>query len=274
MDKPNSVIESRLELVKSAQRRSSLSYLISVIIAASFILTIYTSLFSWDRRFCFKDEFSENEITAILQKALIQNWVNNRMVKIDLLGLKVSASDFTVLGGLGLAVLSIWFLLNVKRENSVVGTFLIESKNYIIEDQKYIYNYISSNQIFSNAFNEDKPIHSLKLELESRHIKEKFINKIDEYLFYLPCLGVFLSLLADIGSLFLKSPFRDKKAEPLYKTLFESQPDVLAVIYIITVGLTLTIFSFALNHRARQYEIATKCVLKEYSEMIELKQNK
>lgn len=260
-------LESRLELIKSSQRRASLSYLISVVIASSYIIAIYNSLLSWDKGFGFMKKFSDNEVTKTLQQKIIQNWVDNRMVSIDLLGLKLSASDFTLIGGFGLLIISIWFLLNVKRENSTIGTLLIESREFDLPVRKYIYNYISSNQIFSNAFNEIEAISSINQVIKFGSHKNTFINKIDEYLFYLPGVAVILSISGDLASLFFKSPFREQNLEPLYKTIFADPNSILTVVVVTTIGLFFGSMSLVLNHRTRNYEKGTKSVLAEYFDL-------
>lgn len=257
-------INSRLELIKSAQRRSSLSYLITVIISSAFIISIYNSLFSWDKSFGF-ESLPENATTKLLREGIMKNWINNRMLEIDLLGLKLSVSDFTVVGGVGLFIISVWMLLNVKRENSTIGTFLIETQKLKKETKEYIFHFVSSNQIFSNVFNEDKPLSNLDQKLTYKSKKETIINKIDEVLFYFPAMAIFCSIIGDLLSLIMASPIREDNTIPLWKILIKNDYMLGWVIGITVIGLILGALTAILNHKARRYEEATKRILKAYS---------
>lgn len=260
-------IEARLDLIKSAQRRSSYSYLAAVIISSAFLIGIFNTVASWDRGFAFMDKFSGDEVTRQLQKDLLSYWISNRIIEVDLLGIKISASDFTILGGFGLMIISTWLLMSVKRENSTVGTFLIETQSNEKKLKETIYHFITSNQIFSTV-NDNKPFKNLTQNMENKSRVSKWINRVDEALFFLPSSAILFSLTVDILSVFvLHSPLRANKNGPLIINL--SNEDLALFLFIVFLGFVFFVWTLILNIRALKYELGTRNILSEYKETIQ-----
>lgn len=255
-------IEARLDLIKSAQRRGSYSFLAIVIASSAFIVGLYNTFFSWDKKFAFLENYGGEEVTKQLQKDLLTHWVSNSIVDIDLLGIRISSSDFTILGGFALTIISLWFLLSIKRENSTIGSFLIDTKGYDSEEKEAFYHFIVSNQIFA-SINDDKPLKSLNQEIGYLQNSKMWINKIDELMFYLPFAAIFSSMIADVFSVFvLSSPFRPDKNSALVVNL--SGGDLWGVALIIAVGLFFSFMAYRINKRSSDYAQATRSILSEY----------
>jgi len=259
-------IQARLDLIKSAQRRSSYSYLAMVIISAAFLIVLYNAYLSWDRTFAFNENFKGSVVTKVLQRNMLNNWTSNQVVSIDLLGIRIGVADFTVLGGAGLMIISMWFLLNIKRENFAIGTFLIETKDEPKSKREIVFNYISSNLIFSNSIN-NKPIDSLdSVDDILIHTKNQWYNRLDITLFFFPSIVVFLSILADILSVFiLASPFRQNNTSTLAASLETS--DWIVFYAIVALGLAWLFMIVTLNFKSYKYEKATKDILINYEKI-------
>src|SRR5882672_4407019 len=121
------VLATRLHGSREAITRSRLAFLATTIASISIFIAEWNAYLSWYRRFPLKLEFPKNIVTEEAFRRVIQQYAESRVITISLLGIHIGVSDLAVLGTFALFVCSIWLFFNVRRENHVIGTLLVDT---------------------------------------------------------------------------------------------------------------------------------------------------
>jgi hypothetical protein len=165
----------------------------------------------------------EASVTADLQKAALEEWVQSQRVTIGLLGVNIGVTDAAVLGSLSLWILVIWFFYSVRRENHLIGRLLIDASLLSKEDsqredlQKRIFYGISDYMVFLTITHVNDPIKTL-FHPNPREQKNFRLGFVVATLFFLPTIAIGFVLFTDLWSVYSEAVFRWPH-DTLYKHL-------------------------------------------------------
>ena len=190
------------------------------------------------------------------------------MINVSLLGIKVGVDDAPTVGAFAMLVALVWFYVNVRRENEVIGLLLYESRTSPIRTQLRVFHGIISYAVFTNVQQYKGPFKNID-RLPKRG--KKWISAIIMWiLFYLPPVAVLLLTVLDVASFFSDSPFR-----PNELTIHEimTEREEYAKIYWIYgcygFSFILAILILLLCGRIHRYARATEKALRKYLKAIE-----
>lgn len=273
-------VNASLDGIKSAQKRTRLTFLVSVVISLAVIITLWNAYFSWDRSFASavrwngaKGSFvpktdtepKESPVTQEAHRLIIAEWVKSQVITVPLLGIRVGISDAATLSGISLFIVAIWFSFSMRQENFLIGSLLRETKNDELDLRRFIYSSIKSQLVFTNINKSDQPLVDLHVKDEEKHVF--FARKVDSFLFFLPPIGIALAITMDILSVFLvHSLFRYPHA-PLFSLLNKSSEWISLVVIEIIAIILLTLTS-VVCFRSLKYEQGTAKTLTKYANLI------
>lgn len=292
-------INKRLEGISAAQKRTRFTFIVTVIIALAVTITLWNAYLSWDRDFATQTKWhgsniedgsknkdnsekkvgsknehgskkadgkSEDEVCVENHKTLLSEWVKSQIITVPLLGIRVGVSDASVLSGISLFIVSIWFFFSMRQENYLVATLLIDTKEHDLDLKKLIISTILSHFVFTSVSKNDQPINDLT-PLRDEYRKISFTRKIDKYLFFLPPTAIALAIIMDILSIFLiPAVFRYPK-EPLLHIMNGAGVWIKFVLFEM-VALTFLILTSFVCWRSLKYEKATVDILNRYRDSI------
>ena len=240
------VIGTRLEGAREAIKRSRLAFLATTIAAISIFTTEWNAYLSWYRRFPLKTAFPNNPVTEDAVRRVIQQYIESRVITISLLGIHIGVSDLAVLGTFALFVCSVWLFFNVRRENHLIGTLLVDTADEDVHLRRYVYYGISSFLVFTTATLSDEPIASLsKKEMEDQKnrpqsLSSKFFRKALSGLFIFPALVAFATIVFDILSLYVFPSVLGFPHDPLgYGALERRWKVQLVIMQVIALGFSM-----------------------------------
>src|SRR5690349_19060170 len=105
-------IKVRIEAARDASSRTRFALLATTVAALSFLVAEFNAYLSWNRGFPLAADSAladEKSPTGLAQRRLVADWVDSTSMNVNLLGIHVSASDATMLGGAALFFLTLWF---------------------------------------------------------------------------------------------------------------------------------------------------------------------
>jgi hypothetical protein len=203
-------------------------------------------------------------------------------MSISPLGIHVSVSDATLLGGVGLYFLTLWFFYSMRRENRLVGTLLRNARDADLPLMDLIYSGITSYMVFTAVRSDRSPIDSLaersaaggptdalhgrtgggKADAAKRHgMRYPGV----QLLFVLPPLAIFGSVVFDIVSVYwLAAPFRASHFMPQLHGA-----ELVRFWGYVMVGLLCLAVTGYNSYRVNALDRATGNVLREYGEMLD-----
>lgn len=229
-----------------------------------------------------------NEKLRVLsnQEQAISEWIKNRTVSIGLLGIRIDATDFAVVGSFSLVVITVWFFFSVRRENRAIVTLLRDvhedwkNGKLNLEVCKMVYYGIVNSLVFIDLRGGDAPIGGLeKPELldnekiqtiESNETLEKsninfknntpFARKIIRFITFLPPITIFFIIATDVLSLLMISPYRDLH-KPLWVIISEHNKwfeIILKISFFDGIGLVACLYTGAICIRCKRFSEKTK----------------
>jgi hypothetical protein len=206
-------IKARLDATKDATSRSRFALLASTIAALSMLMVEFNAYISWNRDFALAPAFAGlSQPTGIAQRRLLDDWVSSTSMNVSLLGIHVSASDATILGGSALFFLTLWFFYCMRRENRLVGTLLRDTRDEDLPTMDLVYSGIVSYMVFTAVRPGKPPIDTLE-DKKPKHRAKAFFYGV-QLLFLLPPIAIMGSLVFDMLSLVLSAPFRESHELP------------------------------------------------------------
>lgn len=126
-------IKARLEGARAAQSQARVAIIALAVISLMMLTASYNAYLSYD------SEWVRNEALAaharpmapdakktfdLLRDEELKGWASGQQVQISLLGVHVSVDDAPVVGTFALAIVSLWLLLLMRRENYTIGFLL------------------------------------------------------------------------------------------------------------------------------------------------------
>lgn len=260
-------VKIRLEATRDATSRSRFALLASTVAALSFLIAEFNAYVSWNRDFALAKAFSKADTpTGIAQRRLLDDWVTSSSMNISLLGIHVSASDATILGGFALFFLTLWLYYSVRRENRLIGTLLRNTRDEDLGVMDLAFSGVISYMVFT-AINPDKPaIDTLSNKPPSPPTPRQSFWGV-QLLLLLPPLAIFASLVFDIISIFvLEAPFRENHQIPI-----PDGSDLAKIISYTSVGLLCCGATLVNSYRVRKFDRATGKIVREYNELLHAK---
>jgi hypothetical protein len=177
----------------------------------------------------------------------IRNWVESRTVSSSVLGIKVNIDDAPALGSFVLFIMSIWFLLSVRREYFTIYFLLKDTRQHKLDGlnqaekaqqeerlktQWQIYHGIISASVFSvylprflpfwGGLSDKAGVEVRTDQLRNRRLRYVaedheldrsarwqawFLNLIVQFVYWLPVITLVVVFVLDIVSQFQRSPF-------------------------------------------------------------------
>ena len=254
-------MDSRLEAITEAQNRARLAFFLSTLAAGIILLALWNTYLSWDRQWAYE----QNKPTAWGQEQLliqqIKAWMDNQLVGIPLLGVRLSASDAALVGTLVLLVFSYYYCMCMRRENHEIGSLLLDVNNSNREVRWRVFYRVRSFMVFNTITKNDAPFDSLS-NPEPQGKRILFSRAALWVLAYLPVLAVLLILLSDIYySWIYVSPY-ERNVGARWNTLettFRVQL-VLTDAFALTFGIAIWIFC----SRAMSFHKATGQITEQF----------
>jgi hypothetical protein len=175
-------IETRLTGTAEAQKRTRLVLVFMGVPCAALFIASYNAYLSFDREFTLQQvaerpddldrradgdhggfvpvparKFDKDRGNDMLTEQAIRTWSDSRSISSSLLGIKVSIDDAPVLGSTALFVISIWFLLSVRREYYTIYFLLKDTRQLdparpdldLLKVQWLVFHGIISSSVFS-----------------------------------------------------------------------------------------------------------------------------
>ncbi|HZG51083.1 MAG TPA: hypothetical protein VEZ40_03005 [Pyrinomonadaceae bacterium] len=272
-------IEIRLDGIRDATQRSRFIFLIMTIVASAILITLWNGLLSWSIVHANKLREAESLAnTRVLrnQDELINEWIKNRTISIELLGIRVGGSDLAVIGSLGLIVIMAWYFFSQRRENRAIVSLLRDCTDGFKERRltkdvcSMVYQGIVHNLVFIDIGKGDEAWSGLEHEHEKdKSVPELIIRKILRVLVYLPPFTILMIILSDIASLFLVSAFRTS-TEPLWKILWNERRinQTARVVFFEVLAISATMYTLSICRKSRKFSNGTADTLKHFDEVI------
>jgi hypothetical protein len=260
-------IKVRLEALKESTSRSRYALLAATIAAISMLVAEFNSYISWNRDFAFMGKLAkEGGPTRVLQDHMLESWSASTNMEISLLGIKVSSSDATILGGMALFFLTLWLFYSVRRENRLVGTLLRDTRDVSIPLMDLAYSGTISYMVLTAIHPRKRRIITLSdddkkafdEETKAQGMRSRRFFGV-QLLFFLPPLAIGASIAFDVISLHIAAPFRESHVLP------PMDDADLHKFYGYTIagglGLALTLYNCI---RVQLFDSATGSVIREY----------
>ena len=289
-------IKTRLEAMRDAASRSRFALLVSTIAALSVLIACFNCYLSWNREFALENKFADTGIeadkgkagdpitiakerindntltglvTGPVQRQLLNDWVSSTSMNITLLGIRVNVADATVLGGIALFFLTLWFSYSMRRENRLVWTLLRDTRDADLGTMDLAFSGIISRMVFTAVRPDKQELADLRERpLAKRQdpgpakIKLTLIGA--QLLFFLPPVAIFLSLVFDILSLlYFAAPFRREHAIP-----WPGSGALVKLILFVIIGLICLWFTLNNCRRIHRLDKATGNILREYGDLL------
>ena len=254
----------RIKAARDAQVRSRFAFLACTIISVALLIAIYNSEFSWLGNFA-QDDHSSPVSSEILdmRKEVRRIWAENSRINISLLGINLAESDASLLGSLGLYILTVWFFYCMRRENHLIATLLIDADQNKAEDVCLLaYHGVASYTVFTTIGGDD-PISIIRPPPARQHSIAP-IRPINIALLFLPAFAIFAMLAADAYSLTTASPLRGPK--PLWTYLHFAE----WIQIVIADGIGIFLLALTINRCAEivKFERATESVLRQFHDLL------
>lgn len=290
-------LEKRIEAIHDAVKRARSALLLCILASGAMFLCLWNTYASWDRDFAFLDNvdhqgvdeklsFSdqthkawENHVHALpphLHEHQLHSWVDTQVVSVALLGIKISVSDFAIIGSTALAICSLYLLLCVRRENHEVGYLFREmSEDDLKSYGPHALAMVSSFMVFN--LSDDGPldgaIYSLKKEPAEHTIP--LIRKASSFLDFFPALTIATTIFCDFGWTFWRnsyghvlflSPFRPLEGNTAFHGF--SPGEVIYFCFAEAFALTAVVILWRMSRLVKAYDKGIRELLDEVSEWL------
>jgi hypothetical protein len=271
-------IHMRVEAVQEAIKRARFAFFLCVLAAVAGFVCLWNTHLSWYREFGFKAMPAavgtataadpREQTRAALLRDELRSWVDSQTVDIDLLGIRISVSDFAILNSLAMYLFTYYFLLSTRRENREIGALLRDLSNEPNARSYAVYSAISAFMIFNLNKGDDAPIATIKPDCVGPY-RLRIIRKLSVLMVYMPFATVAFTIICDIASLrstshmFFSSPFRS--------TYIWGDLDLTARFYaavLESVAVIVCFGIFRLLRHVTQYDKATRQVLEEFRNIL------
>jgi hypothetical protein len=249
------------------------------IVTSAILITLWNGLLSWTLVHARKprEEASFKNIRILNnQDELVNEWIKNRTISIDLLGIRVGGSDLAVIGSVGLIVIMAWYFFSQRRENRAIVSLLRDCADGFKEKRitkdvcSMVYQGVVHNLVFIDIGKGDEPWSGLEREDEKVKPRSKLlIRKILRVLVYLPPFTIAMIIASDIFSLFAVSVFR-MSSQPLWRILWEEQRfgQTARVVGFELIAIASAIYTWNLCKKSRKFSNGTANSLRDFDEVI------
>lgn len=193
----------------------------------------------------------------------MHSWIDTQVVSVALLGIKISVSDFAILGSGALSLCALYLLLCVRRENHEIGyLFRDMSPRELVTFGPHALAMISSFMVFNVSglqSSKDSVICSLTGERGKAEIRG--MRKASRWLDFFPAITILATITCDccwtfwpsrLGHMFFQSPFRApgelaftafSPGEKIYFCIAEAIA-ITAAVVLIRISYTIWQYDF------------------------------
>lgn len=256
-----STLQIRLEAARESITRARLAFLVTTLLSMTVLVSLYNAYVSWYRGFALQQSFSTNEVTKHAQLTLLEEWVRNQTIEIQLLGLRIGVSDLAFLASASIFVSTLWFFFCVRRENHVVGLLLADTDEKGEDVMAMVYHGVASRMIFLDSTGSDYPIDSLQLA-SPRKGGLPFVRPSIKLLYFLPGITISLCVIFDALTIFvLKAVFRYPHVALLDHL---GTDDIAWIVFIELIAIVIATHTFAMSGRMLAFQNATEKLIGEY----------
>jgi hypothetical protein len=287
-------LKLRIDSAQDAIRRTRTAFLISILASGAMMFCLWNTYLGWDRDFAFLTTLEQEEVTApSLLANQMKSWIDTQVVSINLLGIRISVSDFAILGSLTLGLCCYYLLLCSRRENHEVGYLfrdLIKESGGSRKRDELSYNTyraISGTMVFNlvgserkddvtQGTPEDEIITSIYNEPDRSELRA--IRRVGWLLHYLPFFVICLTIVCDFGWFFWDRPIlphgttlRNLVGTKVFASAFRPPrpehfefPDVIYFIVAETFAALMAFVVFRSSKDGLSYSRGTRAVLVEF----------
>lgn len=259
-----------VETIRLSGRRCRWIVSAVTICSVALLTACYNLYFSWLRAIALMDNWGTPPVVAKAQEQLVGLWVDSGFISIPLLGIKFHVVDGTIIGSIGLTVLSVWLYYAMRRDNHLIGRALTLAVDNPTEPvtAKFLFYGISSLQVFALISNNDDPISAVvhtKTDARSNLVRMAFGS-----MYYLPAITILVLIICDALSLFaLRSAFRDGHA--MLSAIDLTPANWRKIALMEAVAIITATSCFWLGRQIHRFQSSTILVLRSfYDQKIEL----
>jgi hypothetical protein len=254
------IINFRLEAARDAQKMSRLAFLVLCIVSLAVILATWNAYFSWYTNFALKEEMPNNDVTKLVHTEVIEQWVESANISLPFLGIKVGVGDFSVFSSIGLLILTILFLLCIRREYYVIRSLLNnvrDSSEWNPGSREWIYHGIVSFMLFISI----KWVKRAGKKFRPRSM----IHAIFVVLVFLPAIAIFFLIVSDIMTVFVMKACYRFPHTPLIDMHLASG-DLFKIVLMELLATILLAIIIILCTKVLNYVERTAERLREYAQ--------
>ena len=251
-------INLRIEGAREAMKRTRVALFASTIASLSIFVAEYNGALSW---------YYHRALDGGAQE-LRTIFVGSDVVTVSALGIRIAASDLSILGSLTLAIFAIWLFFNVRRANHVIGSLFIDTKNETAEIQQLVYYGISSFLVFTTVTKYDSAISSLERTDNRSQMTayERLVRYAVIALYTLPAALIAFIVITDLLTLFALPAAFCQTHTPLWNCL--SRGLRVHAVGMDLVAILLLLPTVYMCRRIVVFEKATQAVIREYVQSI------
>jgi hypothetical protein len=284
-------IKARLDGAKAAQSQARVAIVALSVISLMMLTTSYNAYLSYDSEWVRKEALAAHDhpLPAEIQHTFdllrdeeIKGWASGQQVQISLLGVHVSVDDAPVVGTFALAVVALWLLLLMRRENFTIGFLLRDTDSLTVSKygpvsspadhrslQWLIFHTIASNSTFVAFDDTMKRVDDLNGEsqpfvVESRpglggrvhHLAFGFARR---FFFLFPVVASLIVECLDIWGYFRPDPFEGMQMAGWNQQFLYESALTFLVCWIPLVYCLL---------KSIRYSMATERVLHQYGDKL------
>ena len=285
-------IKARLDGAKAAQSQARVAIIALAVISLMMLTASYNAYLSYD------SEWVRNEALAahdrpmtddarrtfnLLRDEELKGWAAGQQVQISLLGVHVSVDDAPVVGTFALAIVSLWLLLLMRRENFTIGFLLRDTDSLSASEfgpvtsvaghralQWLIYHSIAANSAFvafddSMARVDDLRGESIPFVVTARpgirgHIHRFAFGFARRFFFLFPMTASLAVWGMDFWSYFRPDPFEGMQIAGWNEQFLYKSSATFLACWIPLVYCCL---------KSTRYSVATERVLHQYGEKLQ-----
>lgn len=207
-------IDARIKDVEGAASRSRFLFGFVAMLSCLLIAMAYNSTWSWMRGMAeLMEEDPVPREGRVVRDALVENvmrgWTDSISFEVPLIGVRFSASDAGITGGLILLVLSVWCFYAARRENHLIFYLVRDAVRYRFPTQvrRYLKNQLHATQLFSGT-GTTQSLSSSYFSGELPRKRSAILRLLNSGLFFLGPIALLFVFATDLWSLGLNSPFR------------------------------------------------------------------
>lgn len=290
-------VENRIDAIHDTVKRARSALLLCILASGAMFLCLWNTYASWDRDFAFLDDSDsqgvdgklslsdktkaawENHVNALpqhLHEHQLHSWIDTQVVSVALLGIKISVSDFAIIGSVALAICSLYLLLCVRRENHEVGYLFREmSEDELRSYGPHALAMVSSFMVFN--LSDDGSPDGVMRSLKAKPIERKIllIRKASYLLDFFPAITIAATILCDFGWTFWKtnyghvlflSPFRPLAGNTAFHGF--SPGEVIYFCFAEVFALTAVVVLWRMSRLIKAYDKGIRELLDEVSEWL------